>query len=205
MTLDAKYKTGVVWQDLQHKQLIDLFKRLKEAHINKTEKNLYRYSIEFLAMFVKYYFAMEEEYMGKYDYPDKDVHYKEHQNFVKEVKEFRSRNNEYSRSGSEELLTLFDTWIYSHILENDKKLGEFIISFETENGKIINSVENNQQKERKLKPCRKCGKTVSNNDLTCLNCGCKEPYNSTISPLTIFLLCFIFFLLIFIFIDQLSF
>ena len=134
MALDVKYKTGVLWQDFQHKQLIDLFKRLKKSSINKKEQNLYRYTIAFLAMFVKYHFAIEEKYMEKYDYPDKDVHYKEHQNFVKEIKKLRSGNNGYSRSGSEELLTQIDTWIYSHILENDKKLGEFIISFETKNG-----------------------------------------------------------------------
>ncbi len=56
MELDTKYETGVVWQDFQHKQLIDLFGKLKAAKINEDDKDLYRYSIAFLAMYVNHHF-----------------------------------------------------------------------------------------------------------------------------------------------------
>ena len=40
----------VLWQDFQHKQLIDLFEKIKEARSNNKDKNLYRYTVAFLAI-----------------------------------------------------------------------------------------------------------------------------------------------------------
>lgn len=134
MKLDIKYKTGVVWQDFQHKQLIDLFEKVKDARSNNKDKNLYRYTLAFLAMYVNHHFSLEEKYMEKYKYPDKELHHKEHQAFIKELKEFRSENTDYSEAGTDDLLTRMGEWILSHILENDQKLGEFILSFEKKGG-----------------------------------------------------------------------
>lgn len=130
MGFDAKYETGVVWQDFQHKQLIDLFQKIKEARANKKDENLFRYTVAFLAMYVNHHFSLEEEYMEKYQYPGKDAHRKEHQAFVKEIKTFRDENKGYSQRASDDLLTRMEDWILTHILEDDQKLGEHIRSFE---------------------------------------------------------------------------
>jgi hemerythrin len=126
MSLDTKYETGVVWQDFQHKQLIDLFGKIKEAKENKTDQNLYRYTIAFLAMYVNHHFKLEEEYMDKYQYPGREKHTDEHKKFIKELKSFRVDNYEYSEDGSEDLLARMGQWILSHILGDDKTLGIFI-------------------------------------------------------------------------------
>jgi len=130
MKFDVKYEIGVVWQDFQHKQLIDLFRQIKEARSKKKDENLYRYTLAFLSMYVNQHFKLEEEYMEKYGYPDKAVHQKDHQKFVKELKEFKFENMDYSEAGTEDLLARMEDWILSHILENDQKLGKFILSFE---------------------------------------------------------------------------
>ncbi len=130
MSFDAKYETGVVWQDFQHKQLIDLFQKVKEARANKKDQNLFRYTVAFLAMYVNHHFSLEEEYMEKYQYPGKDAHHKEHQDFVKEIKAFRDENKDYSQKATDDLLTRMGEWILSHILEDDLKLGAYIQSFE---------------------------------------------------------------------------
>lgn len=126
MPFDAKYETGVVWQDFQHKQLIDLFQKVKESKSNKKDQNLFRYTVAFLAMYVNHHFSLEEEYMDKYNYPGKDAHHKEHQDFVKELKSFRDENKEYSEKATDDLLTRMGDWILSHILEDDQKLGVYI-------------------------------------------------------------------------------
>ena len=130
MIFDERYETGVVWQDFQHKQLIDLFERINEAKSKNTDKNLYRYTIAFLAMYVSHHFKLEEQYMEKYDYPDTAVHFKEHREFVQELTVFRAENLAYSQAGTDDLLIRMREWILSHILENDQKLGEYIVSFE---------------------------------------------------------------------------
>jgi hemerythrin-like metal-binding protein len=133
MALDPKYKTGVVWQDFQHKQLIDLFTKLKEIKANNKDKNLYRYTLAFLAMYVNHHFKLENEYMEKYNYPDKETHQNEHRGFIKELKVFRIENTGYSEEGTDELVARLGEWILSHILEDDQKLGKFILTFEKEN------------------------------------------------------------------------
>jgi len=130
MSFDAKYETGVVWQDFQHKQLIDLFQKVKAARSNKSDQNLFRYTVAFLAMYVNHHFSLEEEYMEKYQYPGKQAHHKEHQDFVKELKAFRDENKDYSEKASDDLLTRMGEWILNHILEDDQKLGLHIQSYE---------------------------------------------------------------------------
>lgn len=134
MSLDAKYKTGVVWQDFQHKQLIDLFEKVKEAKQNKSDENLFRYTVAFLAMYVNHHFKLEEEYMEKYNYPDKKTHTKEHKAFIDELKLFRSENQSYSEDAGDALIMRIGEWILSHILENDQTLGRYILMHEKSMG-----------------------------------------------------------------------
>jgi len=130
MELGDKYQTGVLWQDFQHGQLIDLFDKIQKARENRTDENLYRYTLAFLAMYVTHHFKLEEQYMEAYNYPDAEVHKKEHQAFVAELKLFRNQQNEYSDEGAEDLLTRVGEWILSHILDVDQDLGKFILEYE---------------------------------------------------------------------------
>ncbi len=131
--LQDKYITGVLWQDFQHGQLIDLFEKIKQAREEKKDKTLYRYAIAFLAMYVNHHFKLEEQYMGKYGYPDADDHIREHKEFVKELKVFRDEKMTYSDESADELLTRIEEWILSHILDVDKHLGDYILKHEKEN------------------------------------------------------------------------
>ena len=132
--LQDKYITGVLWQDFQHGQLIDLFEKIKLAREQKKDKNLYRYAIAFLAMYVNHHFKLEEQYMKKYAYPDAGDHIREHKEFVKELKAFRDEKIRLSDKNAEELLTRIEEWILSHILDVDKHLAEYILDHEKENG-----------------------------------------------------------------------
>lgn len=130
MYLDKKYKTGVLWQDFQHGQLIDLFKKIKEARAQDKDKNLYRYTIAFLVMYVNHHFRLEEQYMEEYKYKDAQAHIEEHKKFIEELKMFRNEKNEYTTEASEELLTRIEEWVLSHILDTDQHLGEYIVKYE---------------------------------------------------------------------------
>jgi hemerythrin-like metal-binding protein len=134
MKFNVKYETGVVWQDFQHKQLIDLFGKVKEAASNSRDKHLYPYTLAFLAMYVNHHFKLEKAYMEKYRYPDLDAHHREHQTFIKELKEFKAEHMEYSKAGADDLLTRMGEWILGHILETDQKLGKFILKVEQPHG-----------------------------------------------------------------------
>ncbi len=128
--LKDMYRTGVLWQDFQHRQLIDLFEDIKEARRQKNDKNLYRYTIAFLAMYVTHHFKLEEAYMEKYGYPGTEKHIQEHKDFIGELKEFRKEKSSYSDESAEELLTRLGEWILTHILDDDQSLGKFILENE---------------------------------------------------------------------------
>jgi len=134
MKLGEQYETGVLWQDFQHGQLIDLFEKIKEAKADQTDKNLYQYTVAFLAMYVNHHFKLEEQYMKKYEFPDASEHVKEHQAFIKELKEFRSIAKEYTEEASDKLLTRIGEWILSHILDVDQQLGKYILNYEKKHG-----------------------------------------------------------------------
>ena len=130
MKPDINYETGVIWQDFQHRQLIDLFEKVKQARSDDSEKSLFPYTTGFLAMYVNHHFTLEEEYMAKFKYPDTEVHTREHKAFIKELKAFRKEHREYSAKAVDDLIVRMEEWILSHILENDLKLGKFILKKE---------------------------------------------------------------------------
>jgi len=133
MALGEKYNTGVVWQDFQHRQLMDLFFKVKDAKNSKEadSKNVLKYSVAFLAMYVNHHFKLEEEYMDIYYYPETDAHKKEHKDLVKKIKLFRKNFADYDDTAIDKLLVTLNNWILNHILGDDKKLGEYILSCET--------------------------------------------------------------------------
>lgn len=125
-TFDANYETGVLWQDLQHKELIDRFNMLSDRNMKTTDPELFTSTTGFLVMYAHHHFTLEEGYMEKYEYPDREFHKKVHREFVKMLKDFRKNHNSFSQNASDELLESIKEWILSHILENDKKLGWYI-------------------------------------------------------------------------------
>ncbi len=130
MILEKKFHTGLVWQDFQHKELMDLFIKLKKARKNKTDKDAFRFSIAFLSMYVNHHFKLEEEYMDIYYYPDRESHKKEHRSYIKTLKEFRSNHKTYSDEAMDQLMTKIKDWILNHILGDDKNLGAYILKAE---------------------------------------------------------------------------
>ncbi len=130
MSLGKKYYTGVVWQDFQHQQLLDLLYKVKKAKIDKGGPEVFRYSIAFLAMYVNHHFKLEEEYMDIYYYPDIKSHKKEHKDYVKRIKLIREKFKEYNDEVIDKLLLTLNKWILDHILGNDIKLGEYILKAE---------------------------------------------------------------------------
>ncbi len=130
MTMDHEYYTGVVWQDFQHKELLDLFFKLKMAREDKTEKDAFKFSIAFLTMYAKHHFKLEEEYMDVYAYLDREKHRQEHQSYMKMLKAFRINHKTYSEEAMDQLMSKIKAWILNHILGDDKKLGTHILKAE---------------------------------------------------------------------------
>ena len=126
MGLDKKYETGILWQDTQHRQLIDLMEKLSDSNAREADPKMFTYTTAFLAMYVTHHFNLEAQYMTTYEYPDREFHLKEHTKYIAMVKEFRRDHTSFSVEGSVFLEKNILKWILDHIMDNDQKLGEFI-------------------------------------------------------------------------------
>ncbi len=130
MTLEQKYHTGVVWQDFQHKELMDLFFKLKKARDDQADEDAFKHAIAFLSMYVNHHFKLEEVYMDIYAYPDREKHKLEHNSYIKTLKAFRINHKTYSAAAMDKLMTKIKNWILNHILGDDKNLGAHILKAE---------------------------------------------------------------------------
>ena len=130
MDLDIQYQTGLLWQDTQHKEWVSLLSQLKEAAKDGRDRQLFYQAVSFLVMYVTHHFSLEEEYMKQYLYPEERFHKEEHRLYLLRLKDFREKHREYSEDACSKIVESMTNWLYSHILENDKKLGEFILKKE---------------------------------------------------------------------------
>jgi hemerythrin-like metal-binding protein len=130
MSLRLDYQTGLLWQDTQHSEWIDFFRKLEQAAKEDQDHLIFDQMISFLAMYVNHHFDLEKQYMEKYDYPEKKFHLEEHRLYILQLKDFRKKHRGYSKEAVLKIIDTMTNWIYSHILGNDKKLGQFILKTE---------------------------------------------------------------------------
>ena len=124
----TKIATGIIWQDYQHRELLESIHSLqKEISANKGNNENIQI-INFLEFYAKDHCGIEEAYMDLMKYPDSDHHKEEHESFLKQIeqlKEFRS----YSIGiKTEALYKDLARWFVMHINNTDQRLGAFLKS-----------------------------------------------------------------------------
>ena len=119
---------GIIWQDFQHKQLIDNINKLLDCLItgNKDKETFYK-TIKFVKEFSLNHFNLEELYMKKHDFPGMKGHVKEHRLFTDDLNHFISVCIYREVESSTELLNKLNTWFSHHIQTTDKILADFLI------------------------------------------------------------------------------
>jgi hemerythrin-like metal-binding protein len=119
---------GIRRIDFQHRRLVELINELYEAMVEGRAEKIISHIINELAKYTKYHFSTEEEYMKKYGYPtgDAEFHIKEHRNFVVKVLDFHKKYQKGEQRLTREVMTFLRTWLVHHILNVDKKLGNFL-------------------------------------------------------------------------------
>lgn len=114
--------------DEQHKELIgkinELFDACKEGKGSKVIGDI----IAFLEKYVVFHFSTEEQYMQKYNYPDIEIHRKEHKYFIEtfnKIKEEHITKNEMLLA-TFKLNDLLIKWLLNHIKKTDKAIGDYL-------------------------------------------------------------------------------
>lgn len=112
--------------DEQHKKLIDILNRLRDAMKAGSGKEALEEVLTDLAAYVEYHFKSEEDLFKKYNYPDSTKHIEEHKSYIENIGKFNEKFNQNKTLGlSVEVLNYLVSWVKHHIMEVDKKYSEF--------------------------------------------------------------------------------
>lgn len=127
MTLDASYKHGIIWQDMQHEQLVDNIGKLAAVKATGAEnKKKFFAAVKFIKEYTNSHFIIEELYMKKYAYPEIKTHTAVHQYFIDSFDKFID-NSIYSEKEVAKLIDRLNKWLAGHIQTLDKDLAEFLL------------------------------------------------------------------------------
>jgi len=126
VTWSPKLGTGILWQDIQHKTLIDQINVLYEAIRARKGSAQIDPLIAFLDEYVANHFLIEEKYMDHYRDPEMAQHITEHASFAHNLKELKKSRPSQGELVAESLCYDLYEWFRNHILSIDKRLGEFL-------------------------------------------------------------------------------
>ena len=117
---------GVPDIDNQHKALVEKLNNLVDTYNDNPDK--IRDALDFLIDYALLHFETEERFMEQHNYPGLEEQIEEHRKFTKTVNKFvddflmMGPTPEIAKRIEKELIE----WIEHHILNVDKKIGDFI-------------------------------------------------------------------------------
>ncbi len=121
MEWNEQLSTGIKEIDDQHKKLIDQINILHSAMHERKAKDVMGKILEELKAYTKYHFTTEEKSFEKYNYSEKILHTKKHNELIKQLDEIMEQYNAGSMTISIPLLNFLNKWISEHIQKDDMK------------------------------------------------------------------------------------
>lgn len=126
-----KYSVCHTGIDDQHKELIAIIQEVSLA-IRKKD-NSYTDIVDVihkLENYIKVHFGYEENLMLEINYPDLEIHTKEHNELRYKIRNISVFDIEKPTEFHEEMLQYLMDWLINHIMQVDKKLGNYILEME---------------------------------------------------------------------------
>ena len=121
------YQHGIIWQDYQHKQLVDKMNELLDSIISGHDKEAFFEMVRFIKEYSKNHFKTEELYMKNWEYPKFKEHSKEHRDFIIDFNEHISKCIYQEKESSGELINKLTLWFFNHTQTTDRDLAKFLL------------------------------------------------------------------------------
>ena len=121
------YNTGIEAIDLEHRKLVELIEAMYTNVRDKEPKEAVEKVINEIVNYTQNHFSNEEMLMQNEQYPSLDNHKKEHQNLIHEVAAFKERLLNSYPDGRKEFYHFLRDWLINHILDSDKKFGDYMV------------------------------------------------------------------------------
>lgn len=119
---------GVPSIDNQHRELVRLLNQLNVSmRTNVREENV-PVILDGLLEYTNTHFAYEEQVFLESEYPEADIHIREHELLRRDVLKMKQQVDDGCKRISVELMFFMREWLNSHILESDKAVGQYLSS-----------------------------------------------------------------------------
>lgn len=124
---DKKYEVGNIEIDSEHRVFVRLIQKIITAVENKKNLLYIERLINEIYKYADFHFYSEETIMYEIDYPDIEMHQREHRELMLDLKNMIvvSNNESFSRPMSE-FIDFLIKWFRHHTVNVDKKLAEYI-------------------------------------------------------------------------------
>jgi hemerythrin-like metal-binding protein len=120
------YNTGVEQFDREHHKIVELIDVLFTSVRDKREGIEITEAIAELVEYTGYHFDNEEQAMKLADYPELEAHQEEHRRLKQQALEFQAIGQNIEREKVTEFYQFLRGWLIDHIVDCDKKYGEFL-------------------------------------------------------------------------------
>ena len=125
---EEDYSVNITEIDNQHKKLLELINTLRDAMREGKVKEVMSKILSDLVDYTLYHFATEEKYFDQYDYPESDIHKKQHGNLVEQVATFQKKHEAGALFITIDVMNFLRDWLNDHIIGSDKKYGPYLNS-----------------------------------------------------------------------------
>lgn len=128
MEWKEEFQHGIIWQDFQHKQLLEnISVMIESVTTGKYDPDSFRKTALFIIQYCNGHFKIEEEYMAKHGYSLAGAHIQQHNAFIKDFNNILKDKNVNDSEKSKALLHKLMAWFTEHVITTDKLLANFIL------------------------------------------------------------------------------
>jgi hemerythrin len=128
LTWDVSFEIGIPAIDEQHKKLVELANEAQAQVEAGADRGATEKALRALCDYTVEHFASEETYMDPEGYPDYDGHLMQHMECTTQALDFLETYSEGKTVAVAEFLSFVATWVRDHILQTDKRFGEYYLS-----------------------------------------------------------------------------
>lgn len=123
---EEQYSVGNDRIDQQHQRIVAMINALGEAMETGTEKAALMKILSDLAGYTKTHFSEEESLMAQKSYPYLAEHQERHVALNRQLADYYRNFYLSSRPQTAEVMAFLQSWLFNHILEEDKRYAPFL-------------------------------------------------------------------------------
>ena len=125
---ERRFETGIDEIDDVHKHEFDFINRVHKSIVEKDPREQIEQLMQSLIEHVRAHFEGEEKEMKERGYSRLDIHVKEHQQMLDQLRGYYQKYLEKEDAAAYDFLEYLHGWFIHHLEGEDRELGDFLVS-----------------------------------------------------------------------------